>query len=204
LPRFSAAERAVHRATALLVGVLLLTGAALSVTPVALLVGRRPLLAAVHVAAGLLLPVPALLGLLDPAFRADLARLNRFLPVDGEWLRRGDRRLAALPVGKFNGGQKLAAAVVAGCGVVLFGTGLVLLAPVRLGVPLGWRQGATLLHDLLAVGLLVLLVGHVLEAWAHPAARAAMRTGLVDAEYARLEHPAWVTELESAAATERP
>jgi cytochrome b subunit of formate dehydrogenase len=31
-------------------------------------------------------------------------------------------------------------------------------------------------------------------AWRHPEARAAMRTGYVDAAYARREHPAWVED----------
>ncbi len=173
----------------------MLTAAALYYPAVAQLVGRRPLVAAVHVGAGLLLPLPTLLGLLSPAFRTDLARLNRFTTTDRVWLRRRDRRAAGLPVGKFNGGQKLAAAFVAGAGGVLFGTGLVLLGPVRVDVPVEWRQGATLVHDLLAAMLFVLLAGHVWMAYRHPQARDAMRTGLVDADYARREHPQWADEV---------
>lgn len=185
----------MHRGTAALVGVLLATAAALYYPAVSVAIGRRPLVAAVHVGAGLLLPVPTLLGLLSPAFRADLRRLNRLSATDRTWLRRRDRRTAALPVGKFNGGQKLAAAFVAGAGLVLFGTGLVLLGPVRVDVPVGWRQGATLVHDLLAGMLFVLLAGHVWMAYRHPEARDAMRTGLVDPDYARREHPQWADEV---------
>jgi formate dehydrogenase subunit gamma len=195
LPRFTVAERWVHRATAALVGVLLATAAALYYEPVAIAVGRRPLVAGVHVVAGLLLPVPTLLGLLSPAFRADLSRLNRLTSVDRAWLRRRDRRVAGLPVGKFNGGQKVASAFVAGAGLVLFGSGLVLLGPVRVDVPVGWRQGATLVHDLLAAGLFVVLAGHVWQAYRHPEARAAMRTGSVDTAYASREHPQWAHEV---------
>lgn len=195
LPRFTAAERLVHRSTAALVGVLVATAAVLYVGDLAVLVGRRALVAAVHVATGLALPVPTLLGLLSPAFRDDLRRLDRFVPGDREWLRRRDRRRAGLTVGKFNAGQKLAAAVVAGSGAVLLGTGLVMLGPAFVDVPVGWRQGATLVHDVVSLGLVLLLAGHLAEAWAHPQARAAMRTGRIDAAYARREHPAWAAEV---------
>ncbi len=194
LPRFTPAERRVHQATALLVLVLTLTAAVLYVQPLALAVGRRPLVEGLHVAAGFLLPAPTLLGLLSPEFRADVARLNRFVPGDREWLLRRDRRTAGLPVGKFNAGQKLAAAVVAGAGLLLLATGLLMLVGVRLAVPVGWRRGATAVHDLTSAGLLVLLAGHFWQAWRHPEARAALRTGQVDPEYAAREHARWYAE----------
>jgi formate dehydrogenase subunit gamma len=196
LPRFSRAERRVHRSTAILVGVLALTGAALYVPSLALLVGRRTTVEAVHIVAGLLLPVPTLAGLaLSAPLRADLRLLNRMTTTDWRWLRRRDRRTARLPVGKFNGGQKLASAVVAGTGLVLFGTGLLLIAPARVSIPVGVRQGATIAHDLFTFGLLVILAGHVWLAYRHPEARAALRTGLVDREYAEREHPAWASQV---------
>jgi len=138
------------------------------------------------------LPLPTLVGLAASAsLRADVRTLNRMTRTDRQWLRRRDRRQAQLPVGKFNGGQKLAAAVVAGAGLVLFGTGLLLLAPARVSLPVSVRQGATITHDLFTFGLLVLLAGHVWLAYRHPEARAALRTGMVDREYAEREHPAW-------------
>jgi formate dehydrogenase subunit gamma len=196
LPRFTPAERWVHRTTAALVGVLVATGLVLYVGPLAVAIGRRATVEYVHIAAGLLLPLPTLLGLLSPAFRADVGRLGRFVPGDAEWLRRPDRRTARLPVGKFNAGQKVAASLVAGCGATLLLTGIVMLGPLVSDVPVGWRQGATLVHDLVSFGLVVLLVGHLVEAYAHPPARDALRTGSVDAGYARREHPVWVRELE--------
>ena len=197
LPRFTPAERWIHRVTAGLVAALVVTAAVLYVGPLAVAVGRRATVEYVHVAAGLALPVPTLLGLLSRAFRADVGRLGRFVPGDAEWLRRADRRVARLPVGKFNAGQKLAASLVAGCGATLLLTGIVMLGPTYVNVPVGWRQGATLVHDLVAFALCALLAGHVVEAYAHPAAREALRTGSVDAEYARHEHPVWVRELET-------
>jgi formate dehydrogenase subunit gamma len=115
--------------------------------------------------------------------------------MDRAWLRRRDRRRAGLAVGKFNGGQKLAAATMAGAGLVLLGTGVLLLAPVRLDLPDGVREGATVTHDLFTFGLLLLLVGHVWLAQRHPEARAAMRTGSVDRSYAEREHSAWAAKI---------
>jgi formate dehydrogenase subunit gamma len=176
--------------------VLAVTGAALYVPSLALLVGRRTAVEAVHVVAGLLLPVPTLAALaVSASLRADVRALNRMTGTDWAWLRRRNRRHAGLPVGKFNGGQKLAAAVVAGAGLVLLGTGLLLLAPARFALPVGVRQGATITHDLFTFGLLVLLAGHVWLAYRHPEARLALRTGSVDRGYAEREHPAWAREV---------
>lgn len=193
----------MHRVTAGLVGVLVATGAILYVEQLALLVGRRIVVEGVHVVAGLLLPLPTLVGLWrSPRLRADVATLGRFAPVDWQWLRRRDRRTARLPVGKFNGGQKLAAAVMLGAGLVLFGTGLLLLAPARFALPVGVRQGATITHDLFTFGLLALLAGHLWLALRHPEARAALRHGNVDRAYAKKQHAAWAAE-QAAATYER-
>ncbi len=195
IPRFTRGETWVHRSTAVLVVVLAASGAALYYEPLVLLVSRRPLVEGIHVVAGLLLPIPTLVGLAaSRALRADVATLNRMTTVDRQWLRRRDRRTAGLAVGKFNGGQKLAAAVIAGSGAVLFGTGLLLIAPVRIDLPLGMRQGATIVHDLFTFGLLTLLAGHVWLALRHPEARTALRTGYVDRRYAEREHAAWAAD----------
>ena len=187
----------MHRSTAVLVGVLAFTGASLYYEPLALLISRRPLVEATHILAGLALPVPTLLALASPAFRADVRTLGRLTRADRAWLRRRDRRRAGLPVGKFNGGQKLASALVVGGGLVLFGTGLLLIAPARINLPVGVRQGATFVHDVFTFGLLALLAGHVWMAYRHPEARRAMRTGVVDPDYAAREHPAWAGTVSS-------
>jgi formate dehydrogenase subunit gamma len=116
-------------------------------------------------------------------------------PVDWEWLRRADRRRARLAVGKFNGGQKLAAAVIAGAGLVLLLTGVLLIAPARVDLPVGVRQGATIVHDLFSFGLVVLLAGHVWLAWSHPESRRALRTGAIDRRYAEREYAGWAAEV---------
>ncbi|MDL5200602.1 cytochrome b/b6 domain-containing protein [Streptomyces sp. ALI-76-A] len=190
--RFSRAERWIHRTTAALMGVCVLTAAFLYVPQLAELVGRRALVVRVHEWAGLALPVPVLAGLASRAFRADLRFLNRFGPHDRLWLRaalRRDRRPAARPAGKFNAGQKLYAAWVAGATLVMLGTGLLMwfthLTPIQ------WRTSATFVHDWLALTLGIVLAGHVGMALADPEARRGMRTGTVSREWADSEHPLW-------------
>ncbi|WP_039639364.1 cytochrome b/b6 domain-containing protein [Streptomyces sp. 769] len=191
LRRFTAAERWVHRATAALMGIMLLTAACLYVPYLAELVGRRSLLVTLHEWAGIALPAPLLAGLVSRAFRADLGRLNRFGPQDRGWVRaalRGHHR----PSGKFNAGQKLYAALVAGAALVMIGTGLILWFPIL--VPLLWRTGATFVHDWIALLIGVLVIGHVWMAARDPEARRGLRTGHVSRAWARREHPLWEEE----------
>jgi len=195
LSRFTAAERLVHRSTAALIAVLTATGAVLYYEPFALAVGRRPLVEGLHIAAGLLLPVPTIAGLaLSAAFRHDVRTLGRMSKLDWLWLRRRDRRTARLPIGKFNGGQKLASAVLLGALLVLFGTGLLLIAPVTINLPVKLRTGATITHDLFTFGVLLLLGGHFWLALRHPEARTALRTGQMDLGYAEIEYAGWAAE----------
>lgn len=175
LPRFSRAERLIHRCVAVLGLILTTAGLILYVPELSLLVARRTLVEGVHVIAGLLLPLPVLAALWSAAFRADLGELNRFVPSDWTWLRTQKRRTAGLPVGKFNAGQKLAAAAFAAAGVVLLGTGIMLLVPTQLALPDGLRQGATIVHDTTTLALIALLIGHVCLAYRHPEARRALR-----------------------------
>lgn len=199
LPRFSPAERWVHRVTGALIAVLTVTGSVLYYEPFALVVGRRPLVEGLHIAAGVLLPLPPLLGALaSPSLRRDFVVLGRMNRTDWQWLRRRDRRTARLPVGKFNGGQKLASAVLLGSLLVLFGTGLLLIAPVQINLPVGMRQGATIVHDLFTFGVLVLLSGHIWLALRHPEARHALRTGVMDRRYAEIEYAGWAKQVQRA------
>ncbi|MFI6036519.1 cytochrome b/b6 domain-containing protein [Streptomyces sp. NPDC051315] len=190
--RFSRAERWVHRTTALLMGVCVVTAAFLYVPELARLVGRRELVVRVHEWAGLVLPVPVLAGLASRAFRADLGHLNRFGPHDRRWLRavlRRDRRRESRPAGKFNAGQKIYAAWIAGATLVMLGTGLLMWFTHL--TPIVWRTSATFVHDWLALTIGVVLAGHIGMALGDPEARRGMRTGSVSREWARREHPLW-------------
>ncbi|PBC71464.1 formate dehydrogenase subunit gamma [Streptomyces sp. TLI_235] len=187
--RFARAERWVHRATAALMLTCVATALMLYYPPLSELVGRRRLVVVVHEWCGLLLPVPLLLGLASRALRADLARLNRFTAADRRWLRAVRKRSYDRPAGKFNAGQKLYAAWIAGAALVMLGTGLLMWFTHL--APLVWRTGATFVHDWLAVAVAVAVAGHIWMAVRDPEARRGMRTGLVDRHWAAREHPEW-------------
>ncbi len=190
LERFTPAERWVHRATGVLMGTCLLTAFVLYYGPVSLAVGHRHTVELVHVWAGYALAAPLLLGLLSSAYRADLGVLNRFTREDWRWLRSKNRRDGSFEVGKFNAGQKLNAALTAGSIVVLVGTGTLMFWTGLVRLP--WRTGSTFVHDWFALGLGLLVLGHLWFAISDPEAREGMRTGRVRRSWARKEHPAWV------------
>ncbi|MFE0923414.1 cytochrome b/b6 domain-containing protein [Streptomyces nigra] len=192
LRRFGRAQRWAHRTTAVLMGVCVLTAAALYLPLLAQLVGRRALVVTVHEWSGIALPVPTLVALGSRAFRADLSLLNRFSPHDRRWLAaalRRDRRRSSRPAHKFNAGQKLYAAWAAGATLIMLGTGLMMWWTHL--VPLEWRTSATFIHDWLALTLGIVLAGHIGMAMADPEARHGMRTGWVSRAWAQREHPLW-------------
>ncbi len=191
--RFGKVTRAVHWTAALLMITCIVTAAILYNESFAVLIGHRHLVELIHVYSGFALPVPILLGAISRAYRLDLRRLNRFTTEDRRWLFSRSRRDGFIKVGKFNAGQKLNAALVAGAIFVLLGTGLLMFFPDW--ARLSWRSGATFVHDwfALAVGLLVL--GHISFAMKDAEARRGMRTGAVSPDWALAEHEAWAAEL---------
>jgi formate dehydrogenase subunit gamma len=167
--------------------------------PLAQLVGRRYLVLTVHEWSGILLPLPFLLGLFSPAFRADLRRINRSAPYDGRWLRAALRRRispAERRAGKFNAGQKLYAGWIAGAVLVMMFTGLLMWFMGLL--PLISRTSTIFVHDFLAWAIAIVLLGHMRKAFADPEARLGMRTGYVDRRWAAVHHSEWLAEDRSA------
>jgi formate dehydrogenase subunit gamma len=173
--------------------VCILTAAILYNGSLSIRVGHRHVVELIHVYCGFALPVPILLGLVSRAYRADLGRLNRFVPSDWRWLRSRTRRDGTIRVGKFNAGQKLNASLTAGAILVLLGTGT-LMYFVGL-VRLSWRTGSTFVHDWFSLALGVLVLGHIYFAMKDAEARRGMRTGRVSTNWARDEHAAWVDEI---------
>jgi formate dehydrogenase subunit gamma len=192
--RFDRVERAVHWVNASLFGILMLTGAALYAGPISTLVGNRELVRTVHVFSGLLLPVPLLIGVMGrrgKRLRTDLGRLNRWSRDDARWFRRAHRHV--VPLGKFNPGQKLNAAFIAGAGVVMLGTGSIMKWFSLF--PLDWRTGATFVHDWFALGVWVAVLGHIAFALRDGDALESMLNGSVPASWARKKAPLWYEEL---------
>lgn len=196
--RFSSGERWAHLGLAAIMVVLILTAAFLYVDPLSTLIGRRALLSTAHLWAGLLLPVPLIAAvLLSPSFRADAHRLNRFIPADWVWLRAALRGDVSAPSGKFNAGQKLNSAFVLGAAVVMFGTGLMM--HFFTVIPDDLRTGATFVHDLFALFVVIVSAGHLAMAWNDPTARQGLRTGLVPRRWAEQKHPLWEPDSDSSA-----
>ena len=196
LLRFDRRERALHWVNATLFGTLMLTGAALYAGPISAIVGNREVVRTIHVYSGLLLPVPLLLAVLGrrgARLRTDLGRLNRWSRDDARWFRR--RRRAGVVLGKFNPGQKLNAAFIAGAAIVMLGTGSIMKWFDRF--PLDWRTGATFVHDWFAIGIWVAVIGHIMFAVKDGDALDGMIGGTVPAAWARTKAPLWYEELRS-------
>ena len=196
LLRFDRRERALHWVNATLFGTLMLTGAALYAGPVSAIVGNREVVRTIHVYSGLLLPVPLLLAVLGrrgARLRTDLGRLNRWSRDDARWFRR--RRRAGVVLGKFNPGQKLNAAFIAGAAIVMLGTGSIMKWFDLF--PLDWRTGATFVHDWFAIGIWVAVIGHIMFAVKDGDALDGMIGGTVPAAWARTKAPLWYEELRS-------
>ncbi|HEY8218342.1 MAG TPA: cytochrome b/b6 domain-containing protein [Acidimicrobiia bacterium] len=193
IERFDRTERVVHWLTASLFVTLMLTGAALYAGPISTVVGRRDVVRTIHVAAGLALPVPLLIGFAGrwgAALRRDLRRLDRWIPDDRVWLRRRTRDTARL--GKFNPGQKLNATFLGAAILLMLGTGSIMkwFEP----FPLSWRTGATFVHDWVALGVWLAVGGHVLFALRDPDALSSMLRGKISARWARTRRPRWYEE----------
>jgi formate dehydrogenase subunit gamma len=200
--RFDRVERAVHWVNASLFLILIVTGAALYFTPLIALVGRRRLIEQIHLYVGLALPLALLLGLVGSwgrGLRRDVSRINRWTEEDMKWLRglvdtaSGRRQTHLRPrLGKFNPGQKLNAAFVAGGGLVMLGTGVLLRWYVPF--PLSWRAGATFVHNWLAVTFVIVILGHIALALSDREALRSMLLGRVSRAWAAQHAPAWLDE----------
>jgi formate dehydrogenase subunit gamma len=198
-PRFDRLERVVHWCNATLFLVLLLTGASLYAGPLSTIVAHRHAVKTIHVYAGLLLPLPLLLGLLLPAgrqLRRDVARFNRWTADDRRWWSRRTRARAQL--GKFNPGQKLNAVFVGASIVLMLMTGSIMrwFEP----FPNSIRTGATFVHDWVFIALIFVIVGHIMFAFADFDSLRSMVRGWVPEQWARRERPRWWAEVVAARA----
>jgi formate dehydrogenase subunit gamma len=198
IQRFTRAERYVHWATAVLMLILIGTGAILYNDQLAIYTGHRQFIAVLHLYCGFALPIPMAAGLFSKAYRADVRRLNRHTAQDRLWLRHrawrpGRAAQYGLKVGKFNAGQKLNAAFQCGAILVMLGTGIIMWFQSLTAVSL--RTGATFVHDWLALAIGFVVIGHIWFAIADRHARAGMRHGSVPRHWAEREHGLWAREV---------
>lgn len=193
LIRFDRTQRLAHWATAGLFIVLMATALPLYFPAVERVLGRHVLIVQIHLWAGIALPVPLLVALAGPwgrRMRRDLRRVNRWTDSELAWLRTLGREAA--PGDKFNPGQKLNAVFVAASIVVMLGTGIVLE---WFGLfPLSWRGGATLVHEVLAFLIFLVVLGHVALALSHREALRSMLRGWVSEDWARRHAAQWLAE----------
>jgi formate dehydrogenase subunit gamma len=192
--RFDRVERGAHWATATLFTILMATALPLYFVQVESLVGRRALVAEIHTWAGVALPVPLLVSLAGPwgaRLRRDIRRVNLWTTGELSWLRSLGGRVLPRP-DKFNPGQKLNALFTAGAIVVMLSTGSI-LKWYRF-FPLDWRTGATFVHDVLALGIFLVVTGHVAFALTHPDALRSMFGGWVTEAWARRHAAGWLDE----------
>jgi formate dehydrogenase subunit gamma len=191
LERFDRVERAAHWLNACVVLFLVATGAILYVPSLSAAVGQRLTVENSHVYVGLAVFLPVLIGVAGPwgaRFRGDLREMRDLDSDEVAWLRTLGRQGRAA-IGKFNPGQKLNTYAVSAMVVVLFVTGIVIRWANFL--PVGFRTGATFIHDVFAILLSAVVLGHIAFALAHPASLKAMVTGRVPRSWASRHAPAW-------------
>jgi formate dehydrogenase subunit gamma len=195
--RFDGVQRTAHWANALLFGILMLTALPLYFPSLSDVVGRRALVANIHVWSGVILPVPVVVSLLGPwgaQMRRDVRRINVWTSNEVKWLRQLGRN-APRVVDKFNPGQKLNAIFVGASIVIMLASGSVLK---WFGFfPVSWRTGATFVHDVLALAIFMVVAGHILFALTHPESMRSMLKGWVSTAWAARNAPGWLKESEA-------
>jgi formate dehydrogenase subunit gamma len=192
--RFDRVQRAAHWANAVLFGILMLTALPLYFSGLSTEIGRRVLVENIHVWTGVVLPVPLVISLLGPwgaRMRRDLRRINRWTKDEVKWLRSLGWN-APRVVDKFNPGQKLNAIFIGGSIVIMLATGFI-MKWFRF-FPIGWRTGATFVHDVLAFAIFAVVIGHILFAVAHPESLRSMIKGWVTETWAARHAPGWLRE----------
>jgi formate dehydrogenase subunit gamma len=180
----------VHWVHAGAFALLLASGLCLYLPALAELVGRRPLLKAIHFYTALAWLAALLVVALAGNRRALLAaarEVDRFDADDRAWLRR-----RAAPSGRLNAGQKLNSIASAAFALLFTVTGLLLWYGER---DTRFRFANTLLiHDWLMYASFFLFLGHLYLAVIHPATRHAlngMTRGWVDEDWALRHHEKW-------------
>jgi formate dehydrogenase subunit gamma len=195
LLRFDGVQRAAHWATAVLFAILMLTALPLYFGGLGVAIGRRVLIEQVHLWSGICLPIPILVSVAGPwgwRMRRDLRRFNGWTRDELSWLRHLGGRRAPPVVDKFNPAQKLNAVFVGAAIVVMLTTGCIL--EWFAAFPLGWRPGATFVHDAFALAIFVVVAGHIVFALTHPEALRSMLTGRISERWAQRHAPEWLQE----------
>jgi formate dehydrogenase subunit gamma len=190
--RFTRTERAFHWVHAVSFFALLATGIALYVPQLTEAFGSRVLLRDLHLGTA----VAWIVGLIAVVVLGDRRALRQTLR-DLDVLDEDDMVWSPskpyVPQGRFNAGQKRNAALMAAFAVLFAVSGLFLWYGARDND--FSLESAVLLHDVLTLGAIVLVAGHLYLALLHPSTRHSLRgmtRGTVRAEWARRHHAKWV------------
>jgi formate dehydrogenase subunit gamma len=195
--RFGPEERSLHWLLAVTFLTMLATGLILYLPAFAELAANRRLWKSIHLGAAIafwaglvVLLVSDTTGRLHRTAR----EFDRFDDDDLRWLgwavvRRGPEP----PAGRFNAGQKLNAALVAGLMVVFTVSG-VLIYLQETDAAVRGRTSAILVHDIATWVAVPLIAGHLYLALVNPSTRHSLRgmvLGTVRRDWARRHHPKW-------------
>jgi formate dehydrogenase subunit gamma len=197
--RFSGAEQSLHWLLAVSFLVMLATGLILYLPSLAEVAAQRQLWKAIHLGAALGFWVGVLLiWSSDPVeLRSAKREIDRFDSDDRAWLAWSvTRRGAEPPQGRFNAGQKLNTAIVAGLMVVFTFTGVLIYLQEASARFRG--TSAILIHDVAMYIAIPLVIGHLYLALLNPSTRHSLRgmtLGSVRRDWARRHHAKWEREL---------
>jgi formate dehydrogenase subunit gamma len=195
--RFSAQERRLHWLLAGTFLTMLATGLILYLPAFAELAANRRLWKSIHLGAAIAFWAGLVLLALsdtDGALRRSAADIDRLDADDARWLRwAAARRGPEPPQGRFNAGQKVNAAIVAGLMLVFTASG-VLMYLQETDAAFRGRTSAILVHDAATWVALPLIAGHLYLAALNPSSRHSLRgmlLGTVRRDWARRHHSKW-------------
>jgi formate dehydrogenase subunit gamma len=194
--RFSAGERCLHWLLAGTFLTMLASGLVLYLPALTTFAAQRVLWKSVHLGAAIAFwaGLALLLPLNLRTFRASAGEIDRFDDDDRRWLVWSLRgRGPEPPQGRFNAGQKLNAAVVAGLLVVFTASGLLMYLQETDAAVRG-RTSAILVHDIATWIAVPLVAGHLFLVLLNPSTRHSLRgmvLGSVRRDWARRHHSKW-------------
>jgi len=194
--RFSRAERSVHWLLATTFLTMLATGLILYLPSLAQVAADRRLWKSIHLGAAIVFWVGlVLLVAANPGeLRRTASEIESFDDDDRRWLEWSVRRsISEPPQGRFNAGQKLNAAIVAGLMVVFTVSG-VLIYVQETDAAFRGLTSAILVHDLAMFAVAPLIAGHLYLTLIHPETRHSLRgmvRGSVRRDWARRHHAKW-------------
>ncbi len=197
--RFSGAEQSLHWLLAISFLVMLATGLILYLPSLAEVAAQRQLWKSIHLGAALGFWVGVLLvwSTDSVGLRATTREVESFDGDDRAWLAWSvTRRGQEPPQGRFNAGQKLNTAIIAGLMVVFTITGVLIYLQEASARFRG--TSAILIHDVAMYIAIPLVIGHLYLALLNPSTRHSLRgmtLGSVRRDWARRHHPKWEREL---------